>query len=135
MNNSLIDRNEELISFRDAAQLVPPRGVDPATISRWASIGHRGVVLEAVKIGGRRFTSRKALERFLDECNRRGTLGYMSSEMRQRVIAATGQFEGDLGPFAETGNKRQTTHDGKGRTAREKRQPKHKQKRQARRRS
>jgi hypothetical protein len=83
----MIDESEELISFAEAAKHVPPNGVDRATISRWARWGVNKVVLEATKIGGRRYTSLAALEQFLDECKRRGTLGYASSELRERAAA------------------------------------------------
>ena len=53
---------EELISFAEAAKLVPPNGVNLATISRWASQGVRGLQLESCRIGGRKYTSREALK-------------------------------------------------------------------------
>ena len=72
--STLVD--EELIPFQEAAKLVKPNGVNRATISRWAFPGVRGVRLEACRIGGRMYTSREALQRFLNECNRRGALRY-----------------------------------------------------------
>jgi hypothetical protein len=38
-------------------------------VRRWADTGVDGVVLETVKVGGRRFTSLEAIERFLSRIN------------------------------------------------------------------
>src|SRR5258707_270614 len=77
-NKQMINVDDEsLITYAQAATLVPPNGVDRATISRWASLGIRGAVLRSWKIGGLRYTSHESLARFLDECNHRGTLHYV----------------------------------------------------------
>lgn len=92
----LNDDGEELISFVEAATLVPPHGVDRATVSRWSSSGIRcggGILLKSWKIAGRRYTSRASLERFLDECNRRGALGYQSCALSKRVLTAQKRSE------------------------------------------
>lgn len=54
---------ENLISFRDAPRVIPGR---PALsqVYRWAMRGLRGVRLEWMQVGGRRYTSREALSRF-----------------------------------------------------------------------
>jgi len=44
-------------------------GVNPATSWRWALNGIRGVKLESIRVGGQRFTSRQACERFLARLN------------------------------------------------------------------
>lgn len=74
---------ERLISLHAAARLVPSRdddgdrgegcgeakGVHPATLHRWARGGARGHRLETVCVGGRRFTSKEALWRFIRAIN------------------------------------------------------------------
>jgi hypothetical protein len=60
---------EDVISFKEASEMVP---TDPhpsvSTISRWCSAGCRGVKLESTYYGGRRRTTRQAVERFLLRC-------------------------------------------------------------------
>ena len=60
--------NEPLLTFAEAAQrLRTARSGKPphlATLYRWASKGVDGVVLESVKLGGSRFTTQSAIERF-----------------------------------------------------------------------
>jgi Protein of unknown function (DUF1580) len=61
----MIDQADEvLLPLRHAGALVPGRP-GPATLRAWADRGVRGIVLESRRIGGRRFTTREALERFL----------------------------------------------------------------------
>ena len=55
---------ETLLSYAEAARSLPGRGVNVSTIWRWVTRGVKGIRLETVTIGGRRFTSREALERF-----------------------------------------------------------------------
>jgi hypothetical protein len=59
-----ITLDERLISLSEAAALLPGH---PALSSlwRWHARGIRGTQLETVVIGGRRYTSREALERFM----------------------------------------------------------------------
>lgn len=56
--------SERLISFTDAAKLIPGRP-NVATLWRWRTAGIRGVILESVLFGGRRMTSREAITRFV----------------------------------------------------------------------
>lgn len=61
--------NEQIISFREAAERSPGRnglGVHVSAIRRWARDGISGVKLDAAKIGGTFFTSIEALKRFSD---------------------------------------------------------------------
>ena len=57
---------ERPISFNDAAKMLPD-GKRPAyaTWWRWRRVGIRGVKLETILIGGRRFTSAEAVQRFI----------------------------------------------------------------------
>ncbi|MBL9090928.1 MAG: DUF1580 domain-containing protein [Planctomycetaceae bacterium] len=59
---------EALITLADAANLTPLRP-HVSTIRRWIRIGVRGEILETVRIGGRRLTSREAVSRFLTSIN------------------------------------------------------------------
>lgn len=55
--------DEQLLSATQAAHESQGRP-HVSTIWRWINRGIRGVKLETVMVGGRRFTSREALERF-----------------------------------------------------------------------
>ena len=58
-------RDEEKISFPEASRITPGH---PSinTLHRWRLIGLRDERLETCKIGGKRFTSAAALQRFFD---------------------------------------------------------------------
>ena len=55
----------KLVSLPEAAALLPGRP-HLSSLHRWMRRGVRGIRLETVLIGGRRFTSREALQRFVD---------------------------------------------------------------------
>ena len=61
-------RVEDLIPLEDAAKIAPGfrpgRCASVAAVRRWIRVGMRGVVLESVIAGGRRCTSRDAIQRF-----------------------------------------------------------------------
>src|ERR1700743_706630 len=57
--------NETLLSLTDAAKSLPGRP-NITTLWRWRNHGVRGVKLETVLSGGRRYTSVEALRRFQD---------------------------------------------------------------------
>jgi hypothetical protein len=59
---------EDLLSLTAAAKETPGRPT-VRTVWRWASSGVSGVKLQTLKVGGRTFTSRQALQRFLAELN------------------------------------------------------------------
>ena len=69
MSTSVLD-GEELISFPEAARLLPRRrgGAKCATstIWRWATRGSRGVVLRVVRVGGNVYTSAAWLSEFIE---------------------------------------------------------------------
>lgn len=56
--------NEDLLTLSEAAKLLPGHP-HLSTIHRWRLRGARGVRLETVVIGGRRYTSQSALEEFV----------------------------------------------------------------------
>jgi Protein of unknown function (DUF1580) len=55
---------QSLVLLSKAGECLPGKP-HPSTISRWASRGIRGVRLETCLVGGRRYTSREALQRFI----------------------------------------------------------------------
>jgi len=61
----MIDINvEHTLPLNEAAKVVPGRP-HTATIWRWWRRGVKGVKLETVVVGGRRFTSVEAIQRFI----------------------------------------------------------------------
>lgn len=59
---------EQTLTFAQARRFLP--GSPPnQTLRRWAIQGVDGVKLETVKVGGRRFTSKEAIDRFLTRLN------------------------------------------------------------------
>ncbi len=68
----MIDLKDEDVMILDAVAAEVPatragKRIHPCTIRRWATGGVRGCVLETVQVGGRRYTSKRALTRFLSE--------------------------------------------------------------------
>jgi len=65
--------SETLIRLIDARKYLPStragKQLGKAVIFRWASRGCRGVVLESIRIGGGKFTSLQAIQRWLDALN------------------------------------------------------------------
>ena len=55
---------ENLISFAAASRLLPGKP-SPCTMWRWHTHGVRGVKLATNMVGGRRYTTREALEAFI----------------------------------------------------------------------
>ena len=68
---------EHLIPLAQAAEILPKSRsgsrIHPTTLRRWTTDGVDGVVLEAVKIGRRLFTSKEAVRRFVRQQERGGT--------------------------------------------------------------
>jgi|GEM_PF-648450 len=64
-------QTETLVSFSDARSAFPgiDRRLSLATLHRWRLHGVRGVRLETVLIGGLRYTSREAIDRFIQAQN------------------------------------------------------------------
>lgn len=60
---TILDRKDAL-TLRQAAALLPGRP-SRSTLHRWAHQGIRGVRLATSLIGGRRYTTREAIERFI----------------------------------------------------------------------
>ena len=62
--------DETLLCGRDAREAFPVTPSE-ATYYRWLLKGARGVVLDSTVIGGRRYTSREAINRFIEAQNER----------------------------------------------------------------
>lgn len=91
--------NERLITITEASQRVPGRpGV--STVWRWISAGCRGVVLESVLIGGKRYTSQEAIERFIAATTAQAKgeqPPVRTARQRERAIAAAERELRELG--------------------------------------
>ena len=59
-------QTEKVLTFTQAAKALPGRP-NVATLWRWRTAGCRGVKLETVLVGGKRYTSREAIQRFVAE--------------------------------------------------------------------
>ncbi len=57
--------NEEPLSLYQASRYLPDKPSHP-TVYRYATRGISGVVLETLQLGKQRFTSKSAIQRFLD---------------------------------------------------------------------
>ena len=99
--------NETLIPLNQVPRRVPPRAngkrVHISAVYRWTSRGVRGVILEAIKIGGTTYTSAEALQRFGDRLAN-GSPGPSETDLatprtRQREIErAARMLQKELGP-------------------------------------
>lgn len=81
---------EELVRGNRAIQSFPEGArPSPATLHRWMNQGTRGVVLESISVGGKRFTSTKAIGRFLERLNAtRGPAGSTAADSESRLRQA-----------------------------------------------
>ncbi len=81
--------SESLIGIKEAAKLIPGHP-DLSTIYRWFQTGVRGgIKLETALVGGRRFTSREAVQRFVDRLSGERGDAVKVRTPRQRERAAT----------------------------------------------
>jgi hypothetical protein len=62
----MIDRMTETLIPIEQVPDELPSNPHPSTVHRWRLRGIAGVKLETLKIGGRRFTSKEAIERFIN---------------------------------------------------------------------
>jgi hypothetical protein len=58
--------SESLVRCPNEAAMLFPGRPNASTIWRWYKCGVRGVRLETLVVGGRRFTSREAIQRFIE---------------------------------------------------------------------
>lgn len=89
---SIDPTKETLVTFSDARCAFPGgRRVSLATLHRWRLSGVRGVKLETCLVGGRRHTSREAVDRFIVAGNSSDapqTAPTFSSVQRQKMSVA-----------------------------------------------
>ena len=80
---------EQILTLTQAAKSLPGRP-NISTLWRWYTQGVRGCRLETVMIGGRRYTSVQALQRFADRLSRPADKpGHApTTQVRQRNVAA-----------------------------------------------
>ena len=96
---------EPPITLAEAVDVLPKpggRGTHFSTILRWILKGHRGVKLEALRLGGRWVTSRAALQRFAERLTpnlddnttqpvtRSSSRRQRAAEQAERELAAAG---------------------------------------------
>lgn len=62
--SATLDRFTDVIAINDIPKHVPGRRIALTTGWRWATHGCRGVKLATFHIGGRRYTTKQALEEF-----------------------------------------------------------------------
>lgn len=90
---------EEPILLTEAAKLLPNRP-HLSTLWRWFQRGVKGHRLETLVIGGKRYTSREALQRFADRLTAASTDGRtpaLSTRQRERQIEAAERELTDAG--------------------------------------
>ena len=63
-------KTEAILSLKDSCDCFPGRGrLHISTVQRWRQVGVRGVRLETVRVGGKTFTTREAISRFISAQN------------------------------------------------------------------
>lgn len=83
-------QNENLLTLREAADGLPGRAgsVHPSTLHRWAAGGVAGAKLETVRIGGCRYTTAQAIERFILACSGSGASSTPSVATEKQIARA-----------------------------------------------
>jgi hypothetical protein len=90
---------EDMVSLTEAAKTLPSRP-DQSTLWRWRNRGVRGVRLETVLVGGRRMTSRQALNRFFAAVNAAADGKPVRTETpreREQAISRAERWAAELG--------------------------------------
>jgi len=67
-----VDSLEGLIPVADVGKHFPV-SVSPGTVSRWYTSGIGGIKLQTIKIGGRRYATREAIDAFISAQNQSST--------------------------------------------------------------
>lgn len=63
----------DVLSLSEAAEALPGK-ISTSTIWRWATSGQRGILLDSLRIGGRIYTSRSALQNFCEAVSKRSAV-------------------------------------------------------------
>ena len=83
----MIDIEFEQLRLLSKASPDVPGHPHVSTLIRWALRGVKGVQLDTVVVGGRRFTSLEAIQRFVAQLNTRASVtGTTENSKRQREI-------------------------------------------------
>lgn len=90
--------SDTLLTISEAAKSLPMRP-NVSTVWRWIQRGVRGVTLDTVLVGGRRYTSKEALQSFVErstaaDCN---TAPPRTSRQREREISRAEREAADAG--------------------------------------
>jgi hypothetical protein len=92
----MVDINrEQLLTFTQAAKELPGRP-NVATLWRWRTAGCRGVRLETVLVGGKRYTSREAIQRFVNATTAAADGIEHSPQTNRQRAAAISKAEAEL---------------------------------------
>jgi hypothetical protein len=84
----LVDlEHDRLLSFREAAAMLPSGGVNLSTLHRWRQKGVRGHVLQTVMVGGRRYIPLRSLEDFVAALSGGPVVTAERSRDRERRVA------------------------------------------------
>ena len=91
---------EELFSFTEAAKLMPQRRrgrkLAASTLWRWSKKGLRGVHLDSLVVGGQRYTTKTALQRFFAQLTRDADIGARSTSPQLTVNDAAPRASQDI---------------------------------------
>ncbi len=85
---------ETRISFNVLAQ---EQDVSIPTVWRWSQRGIRGHVLESFSVGGRKFTTREAFQRFISRTNGERIVNGETPRQRERAIKQAERRAEELG--------------------------------------
>lgn len=91
-------KSEDVITFAEASRSLPGRP-SLSTLWRWHARGIRGVKLETVVIGGIRYVSREALQRFADRLTEQSddSVPVRTARQRERDIERAERELADAG--------------------------------------
>lgn len=92
----MINANETLLTLQQARSEFPGgRDKGIATVFRWADKGVRGVRLETLRVGRTRYTSREAIDRFIQAQNQGSSPQPVVTAKRRKSMAqsAVSQLE------------------------------------------
>ncbi|MCA9057569.1 MAG: DUF1580 domain-containing protein [Planctomycetaceae bacterium] len=84
---------EKLITLGEACREFPPRGVSNATIARWIQKGVKGIRLETILLGSRRYTSREAILRFIGALNSESHVETLMTREQRQTMTEAAQHE------------------------------------------
>ena len=91
MNVILDNQNEQMIALSDVPKHLPRRNgkkVHYSTVYRWVTKGARGRILESKLVGGIRYTTLAALNRFFDTATTQAGQNHVDDAI-ERVFRAS----------------------------------------------